>query len=48
MNRLLVDTLGGSFNYVNGRDGFYVSAQSDTLLPHQMMFLDFSWAYTAP
>jgi len=42
-----VDNVDGRRNYVNARDGFYVSALSAGTVG-QDMYLTFSWAYRAP
>jgi len=44
---LSVTSVNGMRNSVNGRDGFIVDANSGAA-PGALMYLDFSWAYTAP
>jgi len=42
-----VINVDGRRNYVNDRDGFIVTAQSDGLAGLDM-YVEFSWAYWAP
>jgi len=42
-----VGDVNGRYNYMNNRDGFFVLARSDGAAGSDM-YVDFSWAYTAP